>query len=75
MDPTVRTPAVAGANVIELAANKSYPRERGYFTMLKKDSSSPDSQNEEKQRKIWVKSAEWAGVTEKDAALKTLAPA
>ena len=71
----MRTSAEAGADVIDLATNKAYPGERGYFTMLKKDSSSPNSQDEEKQRKIWMKSADWAGITEKDTALKTLAPA
>lgn len=71
----MRTSAEAGADVIDLATNKAYPGERGYFTMLKKDSSSPNSQDVEKQRKIWMKSADWAGITEKDTALKTLAPA
>ena len=71
----MRMSAEAGADVIDLATNKAYPGERGYFTMLKKDSSSPNSQDEEKQRKIWMKCADWAGITEKDTALKTLAPA
>ena len=71
----MRTSAEAGADVIDLATNKAYPGERGYFTMLHKDSSSPNSQDEEKQRKIWMKSADWAGITEKDTSLKTLAPA
>lgn len=40
-DPTFRTSAEAGADLIELAVNKAYPGQRGYFTMLKKDESDP----------------------------------
>lgn len=70
----MRTSAEAGADVIDLAVNISHPGERGYFTLLQKDISSPESQGEETQRKLWVKSAEWAGVTSKDTALKTVIP-
>lgn len=66
MDPTMRTSAEAGADVIDLATNKAHPGERGYFTLLRKDDSSPESQDKEKQRNLWVKSAEWAGITWKD---------
>ncbi|KAL8916330.1 MAG: hypothetical protein Q9172_006350 [Xanthocarpia lactea] len=72
MDPTMRTAAEAGADVIALATNEAFPGERGYFTMLKKDESSPDSLDEEKQRKLWAKSAEWAGVGAGDTGLKAL---
>ncbi|KAL8849723.1 MAG: hypothetical protein Q9221_005333 [Calogaya cf. arnoldii] len=72
MDPTMRTSAEAGADVMQLATNEAYPGERGYFTLLKKDESSPESMDEEKQRKLWVKSAEWAGVGKGDTALKGL---
>lgn len=63
MDPTMRTSAEAGADVIDLAVNKAHPGERGYFTLLKKDESSPDSQDGEKQKDLWAKTAKWAGVT------------
>ncbi|KAL8897020.1 MAG: hypothetical protein Q9192_002783 [Flavoplaca navasiana] len=69
MDPTMRTSAEAGADVIALATNEAFPGERGYFTMLKKDASSPESMDEEKQRKLWIKSAEWAGVGKGDTEL------
>ena len=68
IDPTMRTAAEAGADVVDLATDKAYPRERGYFTLLDKDSSSPESQDEEKQRKLWVKSAEWARIMPRDTA-------
>lgn len=70
IDPTMRTSAEASVDVIDLATNKAYPGERGYFTLLAKDVSSPESRDEEKQRKLWVKSAEWAGITGENTALK-----
>jgi len=70
MDPTMRTAAEAGADVADLAINKVSPGERGYFALLKKDTSSPDSKNEDKQRKLWAKSAEWARITRENTALK-----
>ncbi|RDL32069.1 Short-chain dehydrogenase [Venustampulla echinocandica] len=69
-DPTMRTAAEAGIDVVDLAMNKASPGERGYFTLLKKDSSSPDSNDEEKQKELWIKSAEWVKVTNDDTALK-----
>ena len=69
MDPTMRTCAAAGADVIDLATENAFPKQRGYFTLLKEDKSSPESQDREKQRKLWDKSAEWARITPGDTAL------
>lgn len=74
MDPTMRTSAEAGADVIDLAVNISHPGERGYFNLLRKDDSSPESRSEETQRRLWAKSTEWVGVTSKDTALETVVP-
>ncbi|KAI0835838.1 NAD(P)-binding protein [Hypoxylon sp. FL0890] len=68
-DPTLRTTAEAGVDVIELATNNAYPGERGYVKQLKREPSSPDSLNEDKQQKLWVKSAEWAKITKDNTAL------
>ena len=65
----MRTSASAGVDVAELATNKAHPGERGYFTLLEKDASSPDSMNEETQQKLWVQSLTWAGITPNDVAL------
>lgn len=72
IDPTMRTAAEAGADVVDLATNTAYPSEQGHFTLLAKDSSSPESQDEEKQRKLWIKSAEWARITSENTALKVV---
>ncbi|KAI1377102.1 NAD(P)-binding protein [Hypoxylon crocopeplum] len=68
-DPSMRTAADAGADAIEVAANKAYPGERGYLKLLKRESSSPDSLDEDKQQKLWTKSAEWAKITKENTAL------
>ena len=70
MDPTMRTVAEAGVDVIDLATEKAYPGERGYFTLLKKDESAAESRDQEKQRKLWVKSAQWAQIKPEDTALR-----
>lgn len=70
MDPTMRLSAAAGADVVELATNRAFPGERGYFTMLKKDESSPDSRDETVQMRVWEKTLQWGKVTKEKTALK-----
>jgi len=69
MDPTMRLSAEAGADVIDLATEKAHPRERGYFTLLEKDASAPDSMDEETQQGLWKKTLQWAGITRDNTAL------
>lgn len=69
MDPTMRTAAEAGADVVELATRAAYPQERGYFTLLNRDASAPESMNEEVQQKLWKKTLEWARITRENTAL------
>ncbi|PWY91255.1 hypothetical protein BO70DRAFT_426140 [Aspergillus heteromorphus CBS 117.55] len=68
-DPTIRTSAEAAVDVVELAVNKTYAGETGFFTLLKKDDSSPESQDGEKQEKLWKKTLEWAKISPTDIAL------
>lgn len=70
LDPTMRTSAEAGADVIDLVTENAFPGQRGYFTLLEKDESAPESRDEEKQQDLWKKSAEWARVTTEDTALQ-----
>lgn len=65
----MRTAATAGVDVADLATNKAHPGDRGYFTLLEKDVSAPDSMDEETQQKLWVKTLEWAGITRENTAL------
>lgn len=68
-DPTMRTAAKAGEDVVNLATNHAHPKDRGYFTLLMKDASSPDSMKEATQQKLWVNSLEWARITRENTAL------
>ena len=61
MDPTMRTSSDAGTDIAKLAVNEASPGARGFFTLLKEDISSPDSQNEKVQESIWDKTLEWTG--------------
>ncbi|RYP81148.1 hypothetical protein DL770_005973 [Monosporascus sp. CRB-9-2] len=69
-DPTFRSAAEAGVDLIDLAVDKAHPGERGYFTLLKKDKSDPLTLDEATQKKVWKKSAEWAKITKANTALK-----
>lgn len=61
--------AEAGAHVVDLATNEAYSGKRTYFTLVRKDGSSPGSMYEEMQQTLWMKSAEWAGITQKNTSL------
>ncbi|KAL8695590.1 MAG: hypothetical protein Q9224_003323 [Gallowayella concinna] len=69
MDPTMRTSADAGNDVIDLATKNVHAQERGYFTLLKHDVSAPDSLNEETQQRLWKKTLQWARITRGNTAL------
>lgn len=69
-DQTARKSASAGADVIDLAVNRASPGERGFFTMRKKDVSSPDSLDTEKQERVWKSTLGWIGLSKGDTVLK-----
>ncbi|KAI4127601.1 MAG: hypothetical protein LQ341_006776 [Variospora aurantia] len=62
MDPTMRTSAEAGVDVVELATGTASPGERGYFTLLKKDASAPQSLDESVQEGLWRETEKWTGM-------------
>lgn len=67
--PSLRTSADAGKDVVELAVSEKFAGQEGHFEMRAKADSSPDSKNEEMQKRLWDKSVEWCGIEEKDTAL------
>ncbi|OTA98695.1 hypothetical protein M426DRAFT_103476 [Hypoxylon sp. CI-4A] len=71
MDNTLRTAALAGADVVEVALNPAYSGESGFFTLLMKDQSSPESNDEDKQAKLWTQTLAWTNVSKDDTALHT----
>lgn len=71
VDPTARTVGQAAVDTARLATNDANPNERGFFTLLKPDTGSKDSQDEMTQEVLWAKSAEWVGITAQDTVLGT----
>ncbi|OTA95585.1 hypothetical protein M434DRAFT_393638 [Hypoxylon sp. CO27-5] len=69
-NPQMRTGADSAVDAIELALDHVSQGERGYFEMLEKAESSPESRDEVKQERLWTKSAEWAGINKDKTALK-----
>jgi hypothetical protein len=69
--PTLRPVSIAAADLIEISVGEEYRGESGYYVMLQKDISSPESNDEVKQQKLWTKSLAWAEITEDQTALKT----
>ncbi|KAG8526455.1 uncharacterized protein KY384_000048 [Bacidia gigantensis] len=70
LNPTMRSSAEAGREAVEFALNEASPGARGYFTMLKKDTSSPESQDVKKQDDVWAKTLEWVGISVESLPLK-----
>ncbi|KAK5632851.1 hypothetical protein RRF57_008565 [Xylaria bambusicola] len=68
--PSVRPSTDAGADVADIALSRKHARERGYLNLLMPGPSSEESLDEVKQQKIWVKTAEWAGITRENTTLK-----
>ncbi|KAI1208232.1 NAD(P)-binding protein [Annulohypoxylon truncatum] len=69
-NPQMRLGADSGVDAIELALDRVHPGERGYFELLEKAESSPESRDESKQEKLWIKSAEWARISKDNTALR-----
>lgn len=70
MGPTLRTAAPAGADVAELALNDKYAGERGFYTLLNKDESSPESQDKQKQSDLWAQTLKWAYISSSNTKLQ-----
>lgn len=70
MGPTLRTAAPAGADVAELALNDKYVGERGFYTLLNKDESSPESQDKQKQSSLWAQTLSWAKISSSNTKLQ-----
>ncbi|KAK6204022.1 hypothetical protein LQW54_008595 [Pestalotiopsis sp. IQ-011] len=71
MGPTLRTAAPAGTDVVDLALNPKFSSDRGFFTLLDKDESSPESQDSSKQSILWAQTLKWAKITKENTALQS----
>ncbi|KAI0517436.1 hypothetical protein F5B22DRAFT_104841 [Xylaria bambusicola] len=68
--PNLRPSIDAGADIADIALNRTHAGERGYLNLMMPGPSSEESLNSIKQQKIWVKTAEWAGITRENTALQ-----
>lgn len=68
-DPLLRRVSAGGVDVAKIALDPEYVGARGYYTFLKKDESSPESREGKKQEALWVRSAQWAGITRENTSL------
>ncbi|KAF2238880.1 NAD(P)-binding protein [Viridothelium virens] len=69
-DPTMRTASEAAKDVADLASGRAHDGERGYFTLLKKDDSAPESKDKDKQQILWNKTLEWTKIVKGNTALQ-----
>lgn len=69
MDPTMRLSSEAGIDIAKLAINEASPGVRGFFTLLKEDTSSPDSLKTDVQERIWETTFDWTGVSKEHAGI------
>ncbi|CAG8979680.1 hypothetical protein HYALB_00003911 [Hymenoscyphus albidus] len=69
--PTLRSAKLAAVDLIELAVGKKYIGTKGFYEMSEPSQSSPESNDETKQQKLWTKTLEWAHMTKDDASLTT----
>ncbi|KAI0802230.1 NAD(P)-binding protein [Xylaria sp. FL0064] len=70
-DATMRTAANAAADVVELATNPALDQ-GGFYNLLSKTESAPDSYNEEVQDMLWTQTMNWAGINEQNIGLGAL---
>lgn len=70
MGPTLRTSAPAGVDIADISVNHKYDGERGFFTLTQKDQSSPESQDEFTQTRLWGATLSWANITKDNTALQ-----
>ncbi|GAW18377.1 hypothetical protein ANO14919_078520 [Xylariales sp. No.14919] len=68
--PDVRSSADAGIDVADITLNRKHAEERGYLRLMVPGPSSAESLDEAKQQKLWVKTAEWANITNENTALE-----
>ncbi|KAF2973145.1 hypothetical protein GQX73_g274 [Xylaria multiplex] len=68
--PDVRSSADAGIDVAGIVLNRKHTGERGYLRLMIPGPSSAESLDQAKQQKLWVKTAEWAKITNKNTALE-----
>jgi hypothetical protein len=60
----------AAKPVVDVAVADEFAGQEGYFEGREAVDSSPDSLNEEMQKKLWQKSIEWCGLRREDVVME-----
>ncbi|CAD6442167.1 2b34ac34-be57-496e-854f-51bc821896e8 [Sclerotinia trifoliorum] len=68
--PTLPNTKGAAVDLIEIAIGKQYRGSSGYFVIVNKDESSPESRDEEMHLELWRKSVNWIKIIEDQTSLK-----
>jgi NAD(P)-dependent dehydrogenase (short-subunit alcohol dehydrogenase family) len=67
--PNMQTSASAAREVVDVAISEKYAGQDGHFVIDHKEDSSPESHDDDTQKKLFEKSLEWAGVRQEDTIL------
>ncbi|TEY52431.1 hypothetical protein BOTCAL_0258g00010 [Botryotinia calthae] len=70
--PTLRNTKIAATDLIDISVGEEYRVSSGYYVMLNKEESSPESQDEEKQLKLWKKSMGWIKISQDQTPLREI---
>ncbi|KAF2271690.1 uncharacterized protein EI97DRAFT_487053 [Westerdykella ornata] len=70
LQPKMRRSHEGAVDVANVAVGEAYAGEKGHFEMGRRTESSPESNDEVKQRAVWDKSVEWCGVGQEDTVLQ-----
>lgn len=69
LNPKLNTTHGAAKDVVDIAVADRFAGKQGHYLMSKEDGSSPDSQNEVVQGKLFTKSVQWCGMKQEDTIL------
>jgi hypothetical protein len=69
LKPRLSSVEQAAKPVIDIAVANEFAGQEGYFEGRAKAASSPDSLEEEMQRKLWEKSVVWCGLRPEDTVI------
>jgi hypothetical protein len=68
--PSIMSVKDAARPVVDIAIGDEYGGQEGYFEGSAKVESSPDSLNEEVQKKLWERSVEWCMLKPGDSVIE-----
>jgi hypothetical protein len=70
IQPSLMSVEQAATPVVDIAMSDRYSGQEGYFEGSAKVRSSPDSLDEEMQKRLWEKSVEWCKLRAEDSIIE-----